>query len=203
MKTTERKKEILKAAFVIIARQGMSELTIKNLARAVGVSEPALYRHFDSKASILSAIVDEMIALRDEAWRNSLPESSPASECLKSFFLSQARSFELLPSLAIVLYPDMLFRQDPDLLERIRSMIKETVGGIRKILDKGVAEGSFRKDMDADAVSLMLIGGFRILVSEWQMNGDKSESPSLSETTRQYLQSILRLISAARSMYER
>jgi AcrR family transcriptional regulator len=197
MKTTERKKEILKAAFALIARQGMSELTIKNLARAVGVSEPALYRHFDSKASILSAIVDEMIAQRDEAWRNSLPESRSASECLRSFFLSQARSFESLPSLAIVLYPDMLFRQDPDLLERIRSMIKETAGGIRKILDKGVAEGSFRKDVDTNAVSLMLIGGFRILVSEWQMNGDMGESPSLSVTTQEYLQSILRLILAA------
>ncbi len=197
MNTTERQKDILTAAFSLIANQGIQELTIKNLAKAVGVSEPALYRHFDSKASILSAVVDEIITIRNKAWNDTVAEGKPAVECLKSFFQRQAQSFESLPSLAIVLFPDMLFKQDPDLLERIRFMIKETGDRIKRLLDAGIAEGSFKKDMDSRAVSLMLIGGFRILVSEWQMNREQQKNHTLVKTTQKYMQSILLLITAA------
>ncbi len=197
MNTTERQKDILKAAFALIAEQGIQELTIKNLAKAVGVSEPALYRHFDSKASILSAIVDEIISIRNEAWQHTLLDNKPAQECLYSFFLRQAQSFESLPSLVIILYPDMLFRQDLELLWRIRRMIKETGDGIKTMLDKGIAEGSFKKDLDTTAVSIMLIGGFRILVSEWQLNRDHIKKLSLVKNTQEYIHSVLRLISAA------
>jgi len=197
MNTTERQKDILKAAFALIAEQGIQELTIKNLAKAVGVSEPALYRHFDSKASILSAIVDEIISIRNEAWQHTLLDKKPAQECLYSFFLRQAQSFESLPSLVIILYPDMLFRQDLELLGRIRRMIKETGEGVTTMLDKGIAEGSFKKDMDTIAVSIMLIGGFRILVSEWQLNRDHNKKLSLVKNTQEYIHSVLRLISAA------
>lgn len=196
MNTTERQKDILKAAFNLIATQGIQELTIKNLAKAVGVSEPALYRHFESKASILAAVVDEIVAIRNEAWRDTVMEGKPAVECLKSFFLRQAQTFESLPSLVIILFPDMLFKQDPVLLGRIRSMVKETGDRIKKLLEAGVAEGGFKKDLDSKAVSLMLIGGFRILVSEWQMNEDQHEKLSLVKSTQQYVQSILLLISA-------
>jgi len=196
MNTTERKKAILEAAFALIADQGIQELTIKNLAKAVGVSEPALYRHFDSKASILSAIADEIISIRDKAWQTTLLEARSAPECLESFFLRQARSFESLHSLVIILYPDMLFKQDPDLLGRIRFMIEETKNHIIALLDQGIAEGVFRNDLDTSAVSSMLIGGFRVLVSEWRMNrGNKSFS--LVQNTRKYMNSVFLLISTA------
>jgi len=33
-------------------------LTIKNLAKKIGITEPAIYRHFDSKIHILITILD-------------------------------------------------------------------------------------------------------------------------------------------------
>jgi len=195
MNTTERKKAILEAAFALIADQGIQELTIKNLAKAIRTSEPAIYRHFDSKAAILSAIVDEIIAVRNAAWHQAVSERRTAKEKLVDFFSRQALSFESFPSLVIILFPDMLFRQDPDLLERIRAMIEETNDHIRELLKAGIEEGSFRKDLDCDNLSLLLIGGFRMLVSRWRMNGAPGTGAKpLTEQTRQYIQSSLSLI---------
>jgi len=199
MQTTERQKEIVTKAFVLIASQGIQELTIKNLAKAIGTSEPAIYRHFDSKAAILSAIVDEIIAVRNAAWQQVVNERRTAKEKLIDFFSRQALSFESFPSLVIILFPDMLFRQDPDLLERIRAMIGETNRHIRELLKAGVEEGSFRKDLDCDNLSLLLIGGFRMLVSRWRMNSaSETAAEALTEQTRRYLQSSLSLISGNR-----
>ena len=73
--------------------------------------------------------------------------------------------------------------------------IGETNEHIRELLKAGVEEGSFRKDLDCDNLSLLLIGGFRMLVSRWRMNGAPgTEAEPLTEQTRRYIQSSLSLI---------
>ena len=46
---TERQIEIMEAATLRIDKYGIQELTIKNLASDLNLSEAALYRHFKSK----------------------------------------------------------------------------------------------------------------------------------------------------------
>lgn len=48
-KFTDRQIEIMEAATLRIDQYGIQELTIKNLAADLGLSEAALYRHFKSK----------------------------------------------------------------------------------------------------------------------------------------------------------
>lgn len=47
-----RKQQIVKAALPLFARKGFAETTTKDLARAAGVSEPLLYKHFPSKEAL-------------------------------------------------------------------------------------------------------------------------------------------------------
>ena len=48
----DRKMAIVKAALPLFARQGFSETTTKDLAKAAGISEPLLYKHFPSKEAL-------------------------------------------------------------------------------------------------------------------------------------------------------
>ena len=50
--TAERKEEILDAAARIMARDGIASLTIATLAREVGVTTGALFRHFETRDAI-------------------------------------------------------------------------------------------------------------------------------------------------------
>src|SRR5580658_11334937 len=52
MSAGDRKQAIVLAALPLFARQGYAETTTKDLARAAGVSEPLLYRHFPSKEAL-------------------------------------------------------------------------------------------------------------------------------------------------------
>ena len=47
---------LLTAALVILEREGEAGLGLRDLARAVGVSPAAPYRHFDSRAGLLEAL---------------------------------------------------------------------------------------------------------------------------------------------------
>ena len=52
MTAGDRKLAIVMAALPLFARQGFAETTTKDLAKAAGVSEPLLYKHFPSKEAL-------------------------------------------------------------------------------------------------------------------------------------------------------
>jgi AcrR family transcriptional regulator len=52
-----RRGEILDAALGVFAEKGYEAGTVRDIAARVGVSEPALYRHFPSKEAVLIEIV--------------------------------------------------------------------------------------------------------------------------------------------------
>ena len=55
MTWTKRQNEIIDAALKLTAEGGIQNLTVKHLADTIGVTEPALYRHFRNKAEIVKA----------------------------------------------------------------------------------------------------------------------------------------------------
>ena len=57
MDFTKRQIEIIDASKDLIGKKGLQNLTIKNLAKKMSFSEPALYRHFKDKTSILKALL--------------------------------------------------------------------------------------------------------------------------------------------------
>jgi len=54
----ERKREILQALALMLEQGAGNKVTTAGLARNVGVSEAALYRHFPSKAKMYDALFD-------------------------------------------------------------------------------------------------------------------------------------------------
>ena len=55
---TSRQIEIIKASGYIISKFGLKELTIKNIAKHLGITEPAIYRHFENKEKIILGVLD-------------------------------------------------------------------------------------------------------------------------------------------------
>src|SRR3989304_3333254 len=58
-----RREELIDQARKIIAAQGMEGLTTRALAQAVGITEGAIYRHFESKDDIIDGLIDDIEAM--------------------------------------------------------------------------------------------------------------------------------------------
>ncbi|MBI3679708.1 MAG: TetR/AcrR family transcriptional regulator [Acidobacteria bacterium] len=56
----QRRAAIVQAALRLFAQNGFRGTTTKQLALAVGVSEPVLYKHFPSKRDLYSAIIEQL-----------------------------------------------------------------------------------------------------------------------------------------------
>lgn len=56
-----RKEKILAAAAALIARNGYHSVSMADIGREAGITGSGIYRHFDSKAAILVALLDQVI----------------------------------------------------------------------------------------------------------------------------------------------
>jgi len=81
MTAEKRKLAIVKAALPLFARQGFAETTTKELARAAGVSEPLLYKHFPSKEALYMEIQNFSCKAIDPAVKK-LTELEPSTSTL-------------------------------------------------------------------------------------------------------------------------
>ncbi|MET0343217.1 MAG: TetR/AcrR family transcriptional regulator [Polyangiales bacterium] len=67
------RRALLDAARALIGAHGMEALTLREVAREVGVTHAAPYHHFPTREALLDALSDEAFALLDAAMRVSLP----------------------------------------------------------------------------------------------------------------------------------
>ena len=65
MSASERRSAILSAAIDLFSTKGFRGTTTREIAAAVGVSEPVLYQHFATKRALYDAILDAKLAQTD------------------------------------------------------------------------------------------------------------------------------------------
>lgn len=54
------KQKIIKEALILFAERGYNDVYVNDIAQAVGIKAPSLYKHFKSKQEIFNAILEEL-----------------------------------------------------------------------------------------------------------------------------------------------
>jgi AcrR family transcriptional regulator len=80
----DRRAAILAAAATLFAERGYAGVTIEDLGTAVGVSGPAVYRHFPGKAAVLAAILQGASRALLEGAERVLGQAPDAASALRS-----------------------------------------------------------------------------------------------------------------------
>jgi AcrR family transcriptional regulator len=84
----ERRSQILSTAASLFSRQGLSGVTIKEIADACGINQAMLYRHYPSKERLYVAVVEDKIRRLDiGSFLATIPIDQPIKEVLKTLAL--------------------------------------------------------------------------------------------------------------------
>lgn len=164
---SERQKEILSMSVEIIAEKGIQGLTIKNLSKAIGVSEAAIYRHFDSKANILMTIL-KLFERQNNNFLKNAPDMKP-SEKIKEFFNKMLTVFQANPSIASVMFAEEIFHNDASLSGLVNSIMKNNQDYINEIFKEGQKLNIYRTEISSEYLTLYISGAMRLLVKDWRI----------------------------------
>ena len=88
----ERRAAIIAAAISLFAEKGFRGVTTRELAQAVGVSEPVLYDHFPSKRDLYNAIIDSMIETSQASFGTEFLPGLEKAENDREFFIGLANA---------------------------------------------------------------------------------------------------------------
>lgn len=87
----ERRERILRAAAGLVAARGYHAVSMADIGADAGIVGSGIYRHFDSKAAVLRALLDDgMQRLRDEA-AAAVASGRPADDVLAALVRDQVR----------------------------------------------------------------------------------------------------------------
>jgi AcrR family transcriptional regulator len=152
--------QILAAAEDVIRRFGPAKATVVDVARALGVSHTAVYRHVATKAELRDLVVGRWVETTMPALRAIVAQVSPAPERLRKLID------------ALITVKRRRAADDPELFTAYRTLaadaksvvaayIDELVGLVAKVIASGVEEGTFRTVEPVSAGRAVLVATSR------------------------------------------
>ncbi len=164
----ERRQSLLEAALPIFAAGSYRGVTTAEIARAAGVSEPVLYRHFPSKRALYLACFDEAWRGLRESW-----EGAVAAADDPSLWIWAMRNAVLSIKDDVVL-PSTLWIQglaeagdDEVIRDHLRAHMSAVHAFVRDVIARAQAAGGVARERDPGAEAwIFLAGGLLLTVAD-------------------------------------
>jgi AcrR family transcriptional regulator len=149
------KRRILETALELFVRDGLCETSVRDIARASGFTNPALFKHFKSKDALARYLFE----------RCYLELADLVSTVMAAGGTFAAKQRAIIDAYLAALDRDsnsVLYVQDglrhfwPKMPDRVRR--HSIVGDVRRLLESGRAEGRVTRDIDLDVLLAAWVG---------------------------------------------
>jgi AcrR family transcriptional regulator len=171
MKFTKKQQEIIEISIQLIADLGIQGFTIKNLSKRLGVTEGAIYRHFESKTEILFSILKAFQTESAITLENACSSKAPAMEEIAKIFAHHFNYFAEKPAVAAVIFSESIFQNDNRLSKEVFKLLQMHEDALTCIINQGQLSGEIRnKTISKVQLVRMIIGSIRYTVTKWRLS---------------------------------
>ncbi|WP_066899988.1 TetR/AcrR family transcriptional regulator [Mycolicibacterium houstonense] len=182
-----RRDELLDLAATMFAERGLKATTVRDIADSAGILSGSLYHHFKSKEQMVEEVLKDFLDWLFARYQQILDTETTPLGRLTGLFMTSFEAIEHRHA-QVVIYQDEAKRlsaqpQFSFVDERNREQRKMWVD----ILHEGVADGSFRPDLDVDLVYRFIRDTTWVSVRWYQPGGPLTAE----QVGRQYLAVVL------------
>lgn len=170
MSFSERQKEIIDAAGKILTQSGISGLTTKNLAKEMGFSEAAIYRHFPSKEAIILAMLGYLES-NMYSRLSEIDQTKGVDERFKAIFSSQFSFFTQNQHFVVAVFSDGLWEESGQVNQAILALMQTKMSFLLPLIQEGQSQGLFISTISSAQLAHIVIGAFRLHMFKWRVSG--------------------------------
>ena len=148
----ERREALIATAIKVFSDGSYRGTTTAEIARAAGVSEPILYRHFASKRDLYLAALDHVWGKARASWERALESTDNVREALETMGRGHVTVRDCKFQMA-ELWVQALGEaaEDPELRKHLRRHMREVHDFMADVIRRGQEEGVLHPDRNADA----------------------------------------------------
>jgi TetR/AcrR family transcriptional regulator, fatty acid metabolism regulator protein len=183
-----KRAQILAAAVRVFAGRGYDATRVGDIAKEAGVAYGLVYHYFGSKEAVLEAVFRE-------AWGRLLAAVGVAEDTGKD----AAEQLSLVVKIVL-----RVWRDDPDLVKLlVREItrnphihdeldeIGQAFASLQRIVERGQADGSFRRDVDPQVAAWMLYGALEEVLTGWVLGQLPDDAQYVAAAEREVIGTLV------------
>lgn len=164
-----RKAEIVAAMLRLADDLGPDRLTTAAVARAVGLTQPGIFRHFPTKQDLWLAVAAHMTATMSAAWEAVLAAHPVPQDRVAALILGQLRQIAASPAIPAILQSRELHSENAALRAQFVGLMTRFQGLLTQALTEGRASGAFRADLAPQDGAVLLMSLVQGLAIRWSL----------------------------------
>ncbi len=168
----ERRSTTIEAAVRLAGEQNPTDVTTAAIAEEMGLTQPAIFRHFPSKDAIWEGVM-EWVAERLLANVERASGSSPLA-ALEAAFMAHVDLVTRHPGIPRILLAELQRAEDTPAKRMVRTLIRRYGQRIRALVELGREHGEIARETDVDAAATLFIGTIQGLVLSSLITGRAS-----------------------------
>lgn len=120
-----RRREIIEAVLRLAMEVGPDRLTVQAVADAVGITQPAVFRHFANRETLWVEVAQAVAIRMRSAWEAASVDGAPPLDTLRRLIGSQAAIVAAEPSILAIVFSHELRVGNPALATVFRGLMAE------------------------------------------------------------------------------
>lgn len=169
---TKAKTSVIAAASAVICEEGPRAATLKNIASRAGITEPAIFRHFEG----VDGLFEGLFSSYERVYQRYA--SAFAGGDGKGMAKLRAACLALVGGIAasqdfsyILINARHVFRGYPELKAKVAENDSKLQGAVLACIAEGVKSGEVRSDIDPVSIASSLLGDVNIVAQAWIDSG--------------------------------
>lgn len=168
----DRRAATVGAVIALAADHDPGEISTTAIAKHMGVTQGALFKHFPTKDAILEAVMtwvaDRLLARVDSAV-SAMPT---ASQALEAMFLAHTSFVTEHPGVPRMMFGELQRAGSTAPKRMAATMLRQYAERLRLQLERGRASGEFAPQLDMEAAATLFVGTIQGLVMQALIAGD-------------------------------
>ena len=169
-----RRSQIVQSTLALLADTPVERISTRQVARALGISQPALFRHFRSRDEILEAVVahtrDDLERLAAEILgRKDAPLAS-----LEALMRGLADYVARNPGMPRLLFHDVGSGECAAFHRQLEELVSAQHSLATELVRRAQRSEEVRCDVDPERAAQLLIASLQGLLLQWQLSGRRA-----------------------------
>ncbi|MCB1836853.1 MAG: TetR/AcrR family transcriptional regulator [Alcanivoracaceae bacterium] len=168
----ERRAATVEAVVQLAAEHNPSDITTTAIARHMGLTQGALFKHFPTKEAILEAVmgwVAERLLARVDA---AAAQAASPKVALEAMFMAHVGFVSEHPGVPRMLFGELQRAGDTVPKRIVQTLIRRYGQRLKVVIEQGKEAGELSSTLDSDVAVTMLIGMIQGLVMQSLLAGD-------------------------------
>lgn len=168
----DRKSQIIAQVLRLASEIGPDRMSTTDVARAVGISQPAVFRHFPTKGDLWLAVAEDVAGSLRERWAEAEALSPDPQSRLRGLIDAQLAAISERPALPSILFSRELTVDNPPLRAVFDRLLASFQSRLAEAAENMQSAGDLRPDVAPKDVAVLLVSVVQGVAIRWAL-GDR------------------------------